>query len=1120
MKCPRCQHENPAESKFCVECGARLSLKCRACGAELPAGAKFCNECGGSIPAPTSLSDRVSSPESYTPKHLAKRILTSKSALEGERKQVTVLFADLKGSMELLADRDPEDARKLLDPVLEKMMDAVHRYDGTVNQVMGDGIMALFGAPMALEDHAVRACYAALHMQDAVSRYADKLQRSGAMPVYIRVGINSGEVVVRAIGSDLHMDYTAVGQTTHLASRMEQLAKPGSTLLSDNTLQLAEGYIQVKSLGAVPVKGLADAIELYELTGASHARTRLQAAVVRGLTRFVGRQREIEVLNEALANAAQGKGQVVAIVGEPGVGKSRLFWEFTHSHRTQGWLIVEASSVSYGKATPYLPVIDLLKGYFKIADNDDARAIREKVTGKLLTLDRALEPLLPPLLALLDQPIDDAQWQRLDPPQRRRQTLDALKRLWLREAQAQPLVLVFEDLHWIDSETQEFLNGMLDSVPASKLLLLFNYRPEYHHPWGSRTYYTQLRLDALTQESAHELLQSLLGHDPSVEALKNVLMERTEGNPFFLEESVRTLVEIHALEGDRASYRLVKSTHEVQVPATVQAMLAARIDRLAPEDKRLLQTAAVIGKDVPYMLLQAIADLPETQLRENLSSLQAAEFLYEANLFPDLEYTFKHALTHDVAYGGLLQKRRQELHARIVEAIEELHKDRLGEQAERLAHHAQHAELWEKALPYLRQAAQKASTRWAFRESARYLEVALEVQKHLSPSTQNVEQAIAIRLDLRDALLPQADFRRISEILPTVIELAQQTDDRRALAWALGFTAQANIEIFKQRQAIEYGHRALDLSEKIGDPVLTASAQHFLIGSYYTVSEFEQAIGLGLGAVRASEKMVANGLGRGVPALIPWFLVLAFAEVGRFVEAFSVGEILMRAAEAIEHPLGIAGVCTALGFANLRRGDAIQAGSWLERSLTLCRTYNFDAQIPWNASSLGLAYALAGRHGEGIEFAQEAVKRGQELRLTRFQPLRVTLLANANLLAGRFEDAFAAARDALELARRYHERGPEAWAIYLMTESMAQLPGSEQKEIHANYLAALKLAEELGMRPLVAQCQLGHGALNARLGETPRAREQINTALSMFREMGMQFWGEKAESALKEFSAQ
>lgn len=407
MKCTRCQKENPPQAKFCLECGAALALKCAACGTELPAGAKFCPECGQSLNAQPGIAIRFISPETYTPRHLAEKILTSKSALEGERKQVTVLFADMKGSMELLADRDPEETRKILDPILEHMMEAVHRYEGTVNQVMGDGIMALFGAPLAHEDHAVRACYGALRMQESVKKYAERVQKTEGIPIQIRVGVNSGEVVVRSIGSDLKMDYTAVGQTTHLAARMEQIAMPGSILMTAGTLSLTEGFVQAKALGPVNVKGLNEPVEVYEITGAGPVRSRLQAAAARGLTRFVGRTAEFETLCQALERAGASRGQVVSLVGEPGVGKSRLFWEFTHSRRTVDWLILESGSVSYGKATPYLPLIDLLKAYFKITDRDDQREIREKVTGKLLTLDKALEPTLPAFLTLLDVAVED-----------------------------------------------------------------------------------------------------------------------------------------------------------------------------------------------------------------------------------------------------------------------------------------------------------------------------------------------------------------------------------------------------------------------------------------------------------------------------------------------------------------------------------------------------------------------------------------------------------------------------------------------------------------------------------------------------------------------------------------
>jgi class 3 adenylate cyclase len=588
-------------------------------------------------------------PLTYTPPYLADKILTSKSALEGERKQVTVLFADLKGSMELLADRDPEEARQLLDPVLERLMAAVHRFEGTVNQVMGDGIMALFGAPLAHEDHAVRACYAALAIQATMRRYAEEVRRTHGVEVQIRVGLNSGEVVVRAIGNDLHMDYSAVGQTTHLAARMEQLAAPGSIRLTAETLRLAQALVQVTALGPVPVKGLAEPVEVYELIGASTLRGRFQAGVVRGLTRFVGRDQELVVIQQALAQAQAGHGQAVALVGEAGVGKSRLVYEVVHTHQTQGWRVLESASVSYGKATPYFPIIDLLKRYCHVDDGDDVRTIRAKVTGQVLTLDALLQDTMPALLSLLDVLPTDSSFLTLDPPQRRQRTLNALKQVLLRESQVQPLLLVCEDLHWIDTETQALLDSLVDSLPPARLVLLVTYRPEYQHGWSSKTYYTEIRLDPLALASADALLQDLLGDHLDLLPLKQLLITRTQGNPFFLEESVRALVETGRLVGERGAYRLAQAVSSLRVPATVQAVLAARIDRLSSEAKHLLQTAAVIGLEVPLPLLETIAQLPTHTLYRSLAHLQTAEFLYETQLFPERVYTFKHALTYEVA---------------------------------------------------------------------------------------------------------------------------------------------------------------------------------------------------------------------------------------------------------------------------------------------------------------------------------------------------------------------------------------------------------------------------------------------------------------------------------------
>jgi class 3 adenylate cyclase/tetratricopeptide (TPR) repeat protein len=1118
VKCPRCQHENPSAVKFCGECGARLELLCPSCRASNPPTNKFCNECGAALHSGTAAA-QFTSPQAYTPKHLAEKILSSKTALEGERKQVTVLFADMKGSMELLADRDPEEARKLLDPVLEHMMEAVHRYEGTVNQVMGDGIMALFGAPLAHEDHAVRACYAALRMQESVKRYAEGVRRTEGIPIQIRVGLNSGEVVVRSIGSDLKMDYTAVGQTTHLAARMEQMATPGSIMMTTDTLQLAEGYVQVKPLGLVSVKGLTEPVEVYEVTGVGAARSRLQAAAARGLTRFVGRDGETEQLRKALEQARADHGQVVGVVGEPGLGKSRLFFEFTRSHRTQGWLILESGSVSYGKATPYLPVIDLLKAYFKIQDRDDQREVREKVTGKLLTLDKSLESTLPAFLALLDVPVDDPVWQALDPFQRRQQTLGAVKRLLLRESQIQPLILLFEDLHWIDSETQAMLESFVESLPTSRLLLLVNYRPEYQHGWGSKTYYTQLRLDPLPPESAGEILNSVLGNDHGLQSLKQLLIERTEGNPFFLEESVRTLVETKVLAGERGNYHLEKKVESTQVPATVQAVLAARIDRLPLEEKQLLQSAAVIGKDVPFSLLQAITELSDEELRRGLTHLQAAEFLYETSLFPDLEYTFKHALTHEVAYGSLLHERQRALHARIVEAIETLYSNRLVEQVERLAHHAVRGEVWGKALTYLRQAGAKADARSANREAVSYFEQALTALTHLPDDRETREQAIDLHFNLRISLAALGERERILEHLRAAEGLATALGDKRRLARVNEYNARELSVQGEHEQAVTACERAIAMARSLDDYGLEVRATFYLGLAYYRLGNYPKAVE----AQRRKLVPVDNPVVRerfgsiGLPfANSRNSLALALAERGEFIEAVARCTEAIQIAEAVGLPSSVTVTYQRIGHLHLRRGDLHQATLALEHALEICQGVDSPPLFDAVSSTLGYAYALSGRTADAISLLEEAVERPVMSAGQEGQSLRTMWLSEAYLLAGREADAHAAAQRALGLARQYKERGHEAYALRLLGEIVAREEPLDVGKAEDHYRQALALAEELGMRPLMAHCHVGLSKLYRRTRNVQQAKKHLTNGVAMMREMEMGLWLEKAEAELKE----
>ena len=1115
MRCPSCQHDNAASQRYCGECGATLATACESCGASNPPGQRFCGGCGARLIAP--VVRKTATPEQYTPKHLAEKILLSKSALEGERKQVTVLFADLKGSMELLAERDPEEARKILDPVLERMMEAVHHYEGTVNQVMGDGIMALFGAPLAHEDDAVRACYAALRMQETVKQYAQAVRRAEAVSVQIRVGLNSGEVVVRAIGSDLRMDYSAVGQTTHLAARMEQLAAPGSIVLTADTLRFAEGYVRVTSLGPVNVKGLADSVEIFELTGAGQAHTRLQAAALRGLTRFVGRDAEVEHLRRVLDQAGAGRGQVVAIVGEAGVGKSRLTYEFTHSHRVQEWLILEASSVSYGKATSYLPVIDLLKGYFKIGERDDHREMRAKVLGRVLALDRALEPLLPPLLALLDVPVDDAARTMLDPPQRRQRTLDAVKRLLLREAQVQPLLVVFEDLHWVDGETQALLDNLVDALSSVRLLLLVNYRPEYEHRWGSKTAYSQVRLDSLPAESAAELLAALLGPGPGLAPLTQMLVKR--GNPFFLEETVRTLVETGALAGERGAYRLTRSVEMLQVPATVQTILAARIDRLPPEEKQLLQAASAIGKDVHYALLAAIAEQPDDILKRGLAHLQEAEFLYETQMFPDLEYTFKHALTHEVTYGSLLQERRRQLHAQIVAAIERLYADRLSEHVERLAHHALRGQLWDQAVRYGRQTGTRALDRSASQEALAAFEQARVALKELPESRERTEQIIDLCFEQRSALVPLGELERLSEVLNEARALAEGLDDQRRLGRTLGYQANLQSVLGEHARAIEAAERACAIAEAVGDLGLRVVANQYLGLALWFAGDLRRAVEP-LRTTIALVKGAPLGERFGLAVLARYVLTMILADLGEFAEALAAGDEGLRIAESAGHPFSEIYARYGLGYGHLRHGDFAAATRVLERGLALCRGMEFRVMLPRVAALLGSAYLWSGRVADAVPLLEETVEAITVMRLLGFRSLLIAFLAEGYLVLGRVAEAREQAEQAVALARTQQERGWEAWGLKLLGDvhahdhdsAEAKQDGAEQAR--DAYRQALALATELGMRPLVAHCHFCLGKLYGQTNKWEQAREHVTTATTMYREMDMQFWLEQAETAL------
>jgi class 3 adenylate cyclase/tetratricopeptide (TPR) repeat protein len=1121
MGCAACGADNPPGAKFCNGCGVPLSAACVSCGHSNAPGSRFCNECGHALAAESRSSEpvqeRVSAPpESYTPRHLADRILASRASLEGERKQVTVLFADVVGSTELIRDLDPEDARTLLEPAVSAMLAAVHRFEGTVCRVMGDGIMALFGAPIAHEDHAARACYAALTMQAAIRQYGDEAREREGVHLLARVGLHSGEVVVGAISNDLHVEYSAIGVTTHLAARMEQLAVPGTIQLTAETLRLAEGLVEVRPLGRIPVKGVAEPAAAFELLGAGPSRRRFQTVAARGLTRFVGRQAELEALERALDLAGAGKGQVVAPVGEPGVGKSRLLYEFVQSHLTRDWLVLESGSVSYGKATLWLPVVDLLKSYCRIEPRDDTRTIREKVTGKLVALDPSLTAILPPILALLDLPVEEPDWGALDPARRRQATLDALRRLLLRESQEQPLLLVFEDLHWIDSETQALLDGLVEALPTARILLLVNYRPEYSHTWGNKSYYTQLRIDPLGQGSAGELLVALFGDDHSVHALASLLIARTEGNPFFLEESVRGLVEAGALAGERGAYRLTRPVEGVEVPATVQAVLAARIDRLPPEDKRLLQTAAVIGKDVPAALLRAIADVSEPDLQAGLSRLQAAELMYAVSLFPELELTFKHALTHEVAYGELLQERRRHLHARIVAAIEALYADRLEEHVERLAGHAVRGQVWEKAFEYSRQAGQRSMGRSNLPDAVRHLEQALLACEQLPRTAERIAQEIDLRFDLRTAFYASEQYDRAMEHVAAADGLARGIGDKRRLGFSMAYRAAYLRVTVHHRQAVEAGLPAVAMARELDDLSLRVAAVIPVCQSLQELAEYDRAKALLRENIAALEGDLARDRFRQwqLPSVssrgvLGWCL----SWQGDFPEAVRHVEDALRIAEEANHPATLIAATMSSGLAHAIRGDIPRSVAHLERSLAIGREFGYRGFLAPVSAFLGHAYALDGRR-DAASLLEDSLRIAAESHYRPCTSLWAGYLAGAYLREGRPDDALRTAEHAVQMGRDHQERGFEGMAWRELGDALAAGDRPDIARAEACYRHALMIADDLGMRPLQAHTHLSLGRLYRRAGRPHEARAELNVALDLYLSMEMRHWVPEAEAEL------
>jgi class 3 adenylate cyclase/tetratricopeptide (TPR) repeat protein len=1088
VKCSRCGFDNATGLKFCGECGGALKVACASCGFENQPGTKFCGECGKAVGG-SGNSAPPPDPRSYTPKHLAEKILSSRGALEGERKQVTVLFADLKGSMDLSESIDPEDWHGIMERFFRILSDGVHRFEGTVNQYTGDGIMALFGAPIAHEDHAARACYAALSLQDDLRRYANELRLAKAISFSVRMGLNSGEVVVGKIGDDLRMDYTALGHTASLGARMEQIAEPGKAYLSEHTAKLVEGLVTLQDLGKLAVKGVKEPLRVYELQGIGRLKTHLEVSRARGFSKFVGRSSEMAVLEGALERALQGSGQVVGIVADPGVGKSRLCFEFVERCRARGIFVNEGHCPAHGKTIPYVPILELWRSYFGITERDSNEEARRKIAGTLLLLDPGLHESLPLVFEFLGVTDAERPAPQMDPEAKERRLFALLRDVIQLQTERQPLIVLIDDLHWIDRASDGWITQLAELTNGRRFLLLLNFRPEYDASWMKRSWYQQLPLLPLGREAVAELLASLLGNDPSLAELGQRIRERTGGNPFFIEEVVQSLAEPGSLEGAKGHYRLARPIETIEIPTTVQAVLAARIDRLPEREKRLLQTAAVIGKVFPESILKRVAGIPDHELRASLAALEQAELVFAETLYPEAEYAFKHPLTQEVAYHSQLRERRARIHETTARAIGELFADKPDEQAAVLAHHSEAAGNALEAARWHRRAAEWAG-KTNIAEALRHWQAVRRLLHEIPESA----EASALAAATYPSILGLGwrlggSEEETAAVFSEGRALAERSGDPAAVARLVGNYAMARSLAGSPADNVSGGLEMLRFAEQTDDAGLKLAAKGVLATAYYWAGDFRQMLRY------CEEGIAASGddpdLGRDVLLFSPLAHLLflrgiSLAFTGRVSRAVSalehavqvarqagdlnvlswiepwraiVGELgadpgkgeehagrAFDAAEKTGSALGRAIAAIAVGVAKTARGSWVEAGRAFDEALAIVRSaragISYESFVLARLTDVHLAQGDSRR---ALEVADEAISTARRHGTAEYE-LRSHLARARALSRGVGADAKEEiAKTLIEAEALVKTTGAESWRPFIHEERarLAQLAGDE-----------------------------------------------------------------------------
>ena len=1059
MRCTSCHAENPEGAKFCGSCGKALSRSCPKCGAQASTTSHFCTQCGSSLgvaadtggvqAAAIALGTAVDA--QYVP--------------EGERKLVTALFVDIIGSTGLSQDLDPEESRAIIDPALNLMIEAVRRYEGYVVQSTGDGIFALFGAPVAREDHAQRSLYTALRMQEELRRFSDELRAAGQTPIQIRCGINTGEVVVRPIRTgETQIEYTPIGHTVNLASRLQTLANAGSTIISDSTRKLVEGYFSLRPLGATQLRGISDPIKLYEVTGLGPLRTRLEKSVGRGLSKFVGRIKEKETFRRAANLAKSGSGQIVAIVADPGVGKSRLIFEFKSECRA-GWNVLEAYSVSHGQGSSYLPVIELLHNYFEFGSEDDAASRRGKVYAKLQSFNGALDNELPYLLSLLEILEDKERFKGMDSQLKRTRTLDAIVRLIVAEATRYPLILIVEDLHWLDDESQAVFDLLVDALPSTRLLLLVTYRPEYQMRWSGLSWCQPLRLEPLGARNAEEMLSAILGDDQHLAPLKRLIIETTSATPFFMEETIQALIDEGALQQTDGGLKLVRPLAALRIPATVQAILAARIDRLQNDEKNLLQTFSVLGREFVLSLARAVAGKSEYELDRLITNLQTGDFVYEQPAISDVEYSFKHALTQEVAYNSVLVERRKQLHEDVARAIESLYSASLDDHVAELAHHYSRSGNPEKAVEYLTISASQALSRGALSQTIRDFEVALALVKTFAPSADRDRLELQLLGPLGTAYIAARGYAapEVGPVFHRARELCENIGEPEQHFSVLFGNFAWRVVRGEMDLSMTLAREAMAIAERSNDPGIWMEALFLLGVTLFYRGDFEGALAQYQTALfrfedRERTRLWAARVGEDASVTHRCYLALTLWHLGYPEQALKVNAEMRELAREIGHPytLAYAGHHTSWLYHCLKLPDEMLAIN--DDTLRLSTEHGFPLFQATASIYLGAASLLQGTAAVPLPLLIDGLDRYRAIGSGLALPFYLSLIGEACAAESKYEEADKILSEGLSIANKTDERCQEA-ELHRLRGEIVTIAGGDLTKAEEHFSRSLATAK-------------------------------------------------------------